>query len=95
MGSPAADIWRERIAPRFDDHMGPVFEDIARQALLAGALGEVLGPIDELAPFWSRDGGTEIDWVARGGTNVAFVRESAFLLWDRFEARPSVGRPAD
>lgn len=66
-------VWNERIAPRLDDHLGPVFEQMVRQAVLAGALSDTLGLVDEAASFWSRDGRTEIDLVARAGDRVAFV----------------------
>jgi AAA+ ATPase superfamily predicted ATPase len=68
-----ARVWTERVAPRLDDHLGPVFEQIVRQAIQGGALGEAWALIDEIAPFWSRDGGTEIDLVVRSGRRVAFV----------------------
>jgi len=66
-------VWSERIAPRLDDHLGPLFEQMVRQAVQAGALGGDFALVDETAPYWSRDGRTEIDIVARSGDRVAFV----------------------
>jgi uncharacterized protein len=66
-------VWAERIAPRLDDHMGPVFEQVVRQAALSGVLYDHVGLVDEAAGFWSRDGRTEIDLVLRAGARVVFV----------------------
>jgi AAA+ ATPase superfamily predicted ATPase len=72
-GAPADLVWRERIEPRLGDYMGPVFEEIARQAVVGGVLLRTLGPIDEAAPYWSRDHSTEIDLVARSGGTLCFI----------------------
>lgn len=62
--------YAERVGPRLPDHMGHVFEVVVRDALLAGRAGFVP---DEVAPYWSRDGRTEIDWVVRSGSRVLLV----------------------
>ncbi|MBN2496129.1 MAG: AAA family ATPase [Deltaproteobacteria bacterium] len=69
-GTAPEIIWKERIAGRIDGHMGPVFERIAAQALRDGLLQEKLGPLDELGSWWSRDGKTQIDLVARYGDRL-------------------------
>jgi hypothetical protein len=66
-------VFDERIRPHLDQHMGPVFESTVKQALLAGLLTEGFGPVDELGSFWSRDGKTEIDIVARSGSRILYV----------------------
>jgi AAA+ ATPase superfamily predicted ATPase len=48
-------------------------ERVARQAALAGVLGPQLGSIAEAAPWWSRDGRTEIDLILRAGREVLAV----------------------
>jgi AAA+ ATPase superfamily predicted ATPase len=71
--SSSERVWRERIAQRFEVHMGTVFEDIVHQAIMDGALEDSIGPVDRVAPFWSRDGKTEIDWVIGAGEQLVFV----------------------
>ncbi len=66
-------LYAERIEPRLDDLMGPVFEEVTRQAVARGVLAETLGPVDELASYWSRDGQTQIDLVVRSGASLAVV----------------------
>jgi AAA+ ATPase superfamily predicted ATPase len=73
VGTSAARVWNDRIGPRLDDHMGPVFEDIVRQAVLGGALEGEVGPVDEAEAWWSRDGRTEVDLVARAGGRKVFI----------------------
>ncbi len=73
LGTPPARLWQDRIAPRLDEHMGTVFEEVGRQAIERGLLLELVGPVDEVAPYWSRDGRTEIDLVARSGSELLFV----------------------
>lgn len=63
----------KRIAPRLDDHMGPVFEQIVGQAIAGGALLDDVGPVDAMAPYWTRDGQTEIDWVVQAGEATVLV----------------------
>ncbi|MBI5529643.1 MAG: ATP-binding protein [Deltaproteobacteria bacterium] len=72
-GAPAGLVWRERIEPRLGDYMGPIFEEIARQAVVGGVLLRRFGPIDEAAPYWSRDHSTEIDLVARSSGTLVFI----------------------
>jgi len=69
----AAPVWRDRIAPRLADHMGHVFEDVVAQAILSGVIDPLGGPVDELAPWWTRDGQTEIDLIARSGEQTVYV----------------------
>ena len=73
VGTPPDRLWSERIEPKLDDHMGPIFENVVRQALEKGLLLDRFGPIDELAPWWSRDGQTEIDLIVRSGEHQLFV----------------------
>jgi AAA+ ATPase superfamily predicted ATPase len=68
-----AQVYTERVAPRLDDHMGPVFEQIARQAVARGLLTARFGPVDEVASWWSRDGQTQIDLVAGSPEGPVFV----------------------
>jgi len=66
-------VWEIRIAPHLDSYLGRLFEQVVSQALMRGALENRLGLLDELAPFWSRDGATEIDLVGRFGKKLLFV----------------------
>jgi AAA+ ATPase superfamily predicted ATPase len=66
-------VWTERIAPRMDDHCGHVFEAVVAQALEGGLVEALPGPIDEMAPWWSRDGQTEIDLVVRSGDDITYL----------------------
>ena len=73
LGTSPEGIWRERIAPRLDDHMGPIFEEVVRQALTGGLLADEVGVVEGVAPWWSRDGQTEVDLVARTAEGLLFV----------------------
>lgn len=73
IGASAEQVWRERIAPRLRDHMGRIFERVVAHALVTGRLIEHTGPVDRVAPWWSRDGQTEIDVVARAGDTTWLV----------------------
>jgi len=73
LGTPASRIWSRRIEPRLDDYMGWVFEQVARQAVADGVLGDLTGPVDELSPYWSRDGSTQIDLCVRSGKTVLLL----------------------
>ncbi len=66
-------VFQQRIAPQLDQHMGSVFEWAVRQALVSGLLSDRFGPLDEIGRYWSRDGKTEIDIVARSGQKTLFV----------------------
>lgn len=69
-GTTPREIWDQRVAPRLDDLMGRVFEDIVRQAFQVGVLSKEVGPVDRIAPYWSRDGKTEIDLVVQAGKDT-------------------------
>ncbi len=62
----------EVILPGLDDHMGPVFEEMARsfaaQLMLSGEL-----PGLDIGSWWSADGRHEIDIVALGRTDPTFI----------------------
>ena len=62
-------VWDERVAPRLNEHMGLIFEDVVKASLRAG----LLGPADEVRPWWSRDGQTELDAVVRQGETLIYV----------------------
>lgn len=66
----AQRAYDERIAPRIADLMGPLFERIVGQAIEAGCLG--VSP-SNLAPYWSRDGKTDVDLVAETPSGNWFV----------------------
>ncbi len=72
-GTPAPQIWEHRVAPRLDDLMGRIFEDVVGQACNGGVLAPEIGPVDRTAPYWSRDGRTEIDFVVESGDTVTCV----------------------
>lgn len=73
MGTPPPEVWRDRIAPKLDEHMGWVFETVVRQFIEAGGLHAQLGSLDEIGPYWSRDGQTEIDLLARFDERVVAI----------------------
>jgi len=72
-GTSASEIWEKRIAPRLDDLMGRVFEEIVRQAFTSGLLAAEAGPVDQASPYWSRDGRTEIDLIVQSGDTFICV----------------------
>ena len=95
-------LYAERIEPRLDDLMGPVFEEVARQAVAGGLLSGALGPVDELASRWSRDGQTQLDLVARSGDERMVIEckwrpRSALTLADlrRVQAHAARAFPRD
>jgi hypothetical protein len=97
MGTPPAQIWRDRIAPRLDEHMGWVFETVVRQFIEAGGLHAQLGSLDEIGPYWSRDGQTEIDLLARFDQRVVAVEckwrpDATVALGDLRRLREHVAR---
>lgn len=61
------------IVPRLDDHMGPVFEEVAREHARGLAASGRLDA-DRVEAWWSTDGRHEIDLVGvRGRDRVGFV----------------------
>lgn len=72
-GGSKQRVWDQRIAPRLNDWMGPVFEHIVHQALRRRELEDQLGLVDEIGSYWSRDGQTQIDWIARTDRGLLFV----------------------
>jgi hypothetical protein len=73
LGTTPEQLWRLRIGPRLDDHMGPVFEEIVAQAVRGGMLQEHFGPVDEALAWWSRDWQTELDLIARSGSELLYI----------------------
>ena len=72
LGAPD-DLYRTRIAPRFDDYMGPVFEEMCRAAV-PHLEGLPFRPI-EVGEWWGRDPDVQIDVVAFGGNDDVLVGE--------------------
>jgi uncharacterized protein len=68
-----AQLVDERILPFLDDHMGSVFEDMAREhARELAARGELHA--DRIENWWSADGAHEIDLVGlTGGDRISLV----------------------
>ena len=56
-----------------DNGEGLVFERIVAQALKAGLMEDELGPLDELGSWWSRDGKTQLDLLARYGDRLLLL----------------------
>ena len=69
------------ILPGLDDHMGGVFEDIAREHARRLAATDGL-PADRVDAWWSTDGQHGIDLVGLAGRSIAFVGEA------KWSARP-------
>ena len=65
-----AGTFAARIEPRLDDHLGPIFEQVVRQAFEGGHLGLA---VEEIAPYWTRDGKTDIDLAIRSGEETWLV----------------------
>lgn len=86
-GTAPGTIWRHRVAPHFDTHMGTVFEEVVRQAFARGAAADNVGPVDEVSSYWSRDGKTQIDLIARAG-------DSRLMVECKWRARGNVGLDA-
>ncbi len=68
--SAAEAIWAKRIVPGLETHMGWVFEEVVRQGIAAGAVEGLPAIVDQLAPWWSRDGQVEIDWILRSDREI-------------------------
>ncbi len=71
--APAEEVWDQRVAPHFAAHMGVVFEDLVARAFTEGLFSDQVGAVDAVAPWWSRDGQTELDLVVRAGGDTIFV----------------------
>jgi AAA+ ATPase superfamily predicted ATPase len=72
-GANGPEVWSRRMAPHLNDWMGPVFERVVAQALRRGDGAQGVGLVDALGSYWSRDGQTEIAWVARTEAALVFV----------------------
>lgn len=59
----AAEVSPE-IEADLDNHMGGVFEDCCRTWIGRYAPSDLVGPLDGLGSWWSRDGRTEVDIAA-------------------------------
>ncbi len=67
------DLWRERIEPSLDDHMGTIFEQICREHVSSG-LNVPFRPM-RVGGWWDAHGQDEVDVVAIGPDNALFVGE--------------------
>ena len=67
-------VFRERIEPRLDEHMGwSVFEDVCAQWLWRRGRSDLGLDVRGVHRYWSRDGRVEIDQVAElGGGGLLF-----------------------
>lgn len=74
-----AQLVDNTILPGLDDHMGAVFEEMAREhARDLAARGELIG--EHVTAWWSQDGQQEVDMVGVAGRRVGFV---GTVKWSR------------
>ncbi|NSW58595.1 MAG: ATP-binding protein [Armatimonadetes bacterium] len=75
----AAEVWKNQVAPVFDQFLGAAFEQACREWVRAGGDGRLPSPpLGDVGPFWSRD--VEIDLLcetADGGHLVGECKWSA------------------
>lgn len=72
-GANTEEVWAQRIEPRLDNWMGPIFERIVAQTLRREGAVDELPFIDTIASYWSRDERTQIDWIASSDETLLFV----------------------
>lgn len=77
---PAA-LWTRRIQPMLDEHLGGVFEDVARQAVASG--GILPFEVAQVGRWWTDR--QEIDVVARSLDGDVFVGECKWGTVDRHD----------
>ncbi|MFV1959853.1 MAG: ATP-binding protein [Planctomycetota bacterium] len=77
------DLYRTRIAPRLDDHMGPVFEEMCRESL-SRLVGLPFSPY-EVGEWWGRGSTEQIDVVAFGEGDEVLVGEVKWGHVDRHD----------
>jgi AAA+ ATPase superfamily predicted ATPase len=78
-------VIRSAVLPRLDEHMGPVFEELARDHVRDLAVAGKLPGITRVGSWWSADGRTELDVVALSDRRVTLAGEAS---WER---RPDRG----
>jgi len=67
-------LWDIAIAPRLDDYMGGVFEQVCRQAVRAGGLEIPLAPV-RVGEWWDAGSREQVDVVALDGDGGLFAAE--------------------
>jgi len=77
------DLYRARVAPRLDDAMGPVFEEVCRSAL--PRLGGLPFRPVEVGEWWGSDSEDQIDVVALGAEGEVLVGEVKWGHVDRHD----------
>lgn len=82
LGAPA-DLYRMRVAPRLDDYMGPVFEEMCRAAI-PHLVGLPLRPV-EVGEWWGNESVGQIDVVALGEDDDVLVGEAKWGQVDRHD----------
>ncbi|HKE97351.1 MAG TPA: ATP-binding protein [Actinomycetes bacterium] len=73
-------VVRTLVLPRLDGHMGPVFEELARDHVRNLAVAGRLDGVTRVGSWWSADGRTGIGVVALGDRRVTLAGEAS---WDR------------
>lgn len=63
----AVDEVAAEIEGDLDNHLGPVFEECCRTWIARYAPRDLVGPIDDLGAWWSRDHAVEVDVAAHHG----------------------------
>jgi len=70
----ASESGKLLIAPRLDDYMGGVFEQVCRQAVRAGGLEIPLAPV-RVGEWWDAGSREQVDVVALDGDGGLFAAE--------------------
>ncbi len=71
---PPSRLWSHSIAPHLDDYMGPVFEDVCRQAVRSGHITLPFEPV-RVGEWWNAASTEQIDLAALGDSGELFVAE--------------------
>lgn len=71
---PPERLWASVVAPRLDDYMGPVFENVCRHAVRAGTLALPFVPT-RVGEWWDAGSREQIDVVATGDDGELLVGE--------------------
>jgi AAA+ ATPase superfamily predicted ATPase len=74
-----AQVVRSSVLPKLDEHMGPVFKELARDHVRNLTVAGELDGVTRVGSWWSADGRTEIDVVALSDQRVALAGEAT---WD-------------
>ncbi|MES2177650.1 MAG: ATP-binding protein [Gemmatimonadota bacterium] len=71
---PPERLWSTSVSPQVADYMGPVFEDVCRQAVRSGRV-QMPFELARVGEWWNSSSTEQIDVVVLGGTREMFIAE--------------------